>query len=99
MTDMVIAVFDGASEADAAIQDLQVARIPGAVIRREVRDHAELRDDRRANAEHREQGRGWPLVRVAVDGIHAEAVMGILNQYAPLDILDIEERTVQHSRR
>ena len=38
MTETVIAVFDGASAADAALQDLEVARIPSAGIRREVGD-------------------------------------------------------------
>jgi hypothetical protein len=33
MTEMVIAVFETASAADAAVQDLDVARIPSAVIR------------------------------------------------------------------
>ncbi len=45
MTEMVIAVFDAASAADAAVQDLEVARIPTAVIRPEIRDNSELRDD------------------------------------------------------
>ena len=32
MTELVLAVFDAASAADAAVQDLKVARIPSAVI-------------------------------------------------------------------
>jgi hypothetical protein len=36
MTESVLAVFDAASSADAAVQDLEVARIPSAIIRREV---------------------------------------------------------------
>jgi hypothetical protein len=36
MTETVIAVFDDASAADAALQDLEVARIPSAGIRREI---------------------------------------------------------------
>jgi hypothetical protein len=36
MTELVLAVFDAASTADAAVQDLKVARIPSAIIQREV---------------------------------------------------------------
>jgi hypothetical protein len=36
MTELVLAVFDAASAADAAVQDLEVAGIPSAVIRRGV---------------------------------------------------------------
>ena len=36
MTELVLAVFDAASAAGAAAHDLEVARIPSAVIRREV---------------------------------------------------------------
>jgi hypothetical protein len=38
MTETVIAVFDGASAAEAALPDLEVARIPSAGIRRETRN-------------------------------------------------------------
>ena len=34
MRELVLAVFDAASAADAAVQDLEVARIPSAVIQR-----------------------------------------------------------------
>jgi hypothetical protein len=88
MTEMVIAVFDATSAADAAVQDLEVARIPSAVIRREVPDNPELRDD---STRHGAQIRGRPVMTVAVDDIHAELVTGILDQYAPLDI---QERAV-----
>jgi hypothetical protein len=36
MTELVLAVFDAASVADAAVQDLEVARIPSVVIQREA---------------------------------------------------------------
>ena len=45
MRELVLAVFDAASAADAAVQDLEVARIPSAVIQRGVRDGPELRDN------------------------------------------------------
>jgi hypothetical protein len=83
MTEMVIAVFDAASAADAAVQDLEVARIPTAVIRREIRDDSE-------------RSRARPSVIVAVDEMHACAVTGILDQFGPLAI---EERPAQSRRR
>jgi hypothetical protein len=89
MTEIVIAVFDASSAADAAVQDLEVARIPSAVIRRETRDVSELRADSSASAWHSKQNREWTSVTVAVDEMHADAVTGILNQYGPLQI---EER-------
>ena len=36
MTELILAVFEVASAADAAVQDLEVARIPSAVVQREV---------------------------------------------------------------
>ena len=70
MTELVLAVFDAASAADVAVQDLEVARIPSAVIQREVSGSTSAQ----------------PSVTVAVDEIHAAAVTGILNQYGPLQI-------------
>jgi hypothetical protein len=72
MTELVLAMFDAASAANMAIQDLEVARIPSAVIQRGVRN------DSSASAR--------PLVIVAVDEMHAPAITGILNQYCPLEI-------------
>jgi hypothetical protein len=88
MRELVLAVFDAASAADAAVQDLEVTRIPSAVIQRGVRDGPELRDNSSASAR--------PLVIVAVDEMHTPAITGILNQYGPLEI---EERAAQSRRR
>jgi hypothetical protein len=90
MAEMVIAVFDAASAADAAAQDLDVARIPSAVIRREIRDDSPLPDNRSTSGRQSKRSYGLPSVTVAVDEIHAAAVTGILNLYGPLEI---EERT------
>jgi hypothetical protein len=76
MAEVIRAVFAAASAADAAIHDLQVARIPSATISR-------------ANTRESEQGHLRPLVTVAVDNMHADAITGILNQHGPLGI---EER-------
>jgi hypothetical protein len=70
MTTLVLAVFDAASTAGAAVQDLEAARIPSAVIKREVPGNTSAQSS----------------VTVAVDEIHAAAVTGILNQYGPLQI-------------
>jgi hypothetical protein len=89
MTELVLAVFDAASAAGAAAQDLEVARIPSAVIRREVSDrNPKRRDNGSASAR--------PSVIVAVDEMHALAVTGILNQHGPLEV---EARVAQSHRR
>jgi hypothetical protein len=74
MTALVLAVFDAASAAGAAVQDLEVARIPSAVIKREISGSTSA------------QSSVAVTVAVAVDEIHAAAVTGILNQYGPLQI-------------
>jgi hypothetical protein len=89
MTEMVIAVFETASAADAAVQDLGVARIPSAVIRRGMRDDPALPDNRSTSGRQSKRVYGLSSVTVAVDEIHAGVVTGILNQYGPLEI---EER-------
>lgn len=70
MTELIVAVFGAASAADAAVQDLEVARIPSAVIQREIPRSTGVR----------------PSVTVVVDELHAAAVTGILNQYGPLKL-------------
>ena len=76
MTELVLAVFDAASAADAAVQDIAVARIPSGVIQEE----AEL----------------GQRVTVAVNEMHAPAVIKILNKNGPAKI---EERVTQSHRR
>jgi hypothetical protein len=84
MTQMVIAEFDAATAADAAVRELEAAQIPSAVIRRYVNDHP----DERIMLTGPDGGHrgGRPFVSVAVDMIHADAVAGILNQHGPLDV-------------
>ena len=94
MTEIVRALFETPATAEAAIQDLRVARIPSAVIEGGDRGNApqgsEPLWDRNANAWQR------PMVTVAVDKMHADAVTGILRQFGPLNI---EERLAQSHRR
>jgi hypothetical protein len=84
MTQMVVAVFDAASAADAAVRDLEAAQIPSAVIRRYVNGDP----DERITPTGLDGGHhaGQPFVSVAVDMIHADAVAGILTQHGPLDV-------------
>jgi hypothetical protein len=70
MKEMVVAVFEAGAMAEAAVQDLAVARIPSAAIRRSASGWEAA----------------YPMVTVVVDDIHATAVTGILNQYGPVHI-------------
>jgi hypothetical protein len=84
MTEMVVAEFDAASAADAAVRDLEAAQIPSAIIRRYLNDDPDERiaptgSDGGHHGSH-------PFVSVAVDVIHAGAVAGILNQHGPLNV-------------
>jgi hypothetical protein len=99
MTELVTAVFEAPSTAEAAIQDLEVARIPSVVIQRGTsgdRDGSASSWHSVAGAWHNKRSRDWPLVTVAVDEIHATLVAGILNQHGPLEL---EEREAQSHRR
>jgi hypothetical protein len=95
MTELVTAVFGAASVAEAAVHDLEVAQIPSAVIQREFGSGA----DSSASAWNRStSASAWqrPMVIVAVDELHVDAVAGILKQFGPLEI---EERAAQSHRR
>ena len=99
MTELVTAVFEAPSMAEAAIQDLEMARIPSVAIQRGVsgdRDGKASTWHSVAGAWHNKRSRDWPSVRVAVDEIHATLVAGILNQHGPLEL---EERVAQSHRR
>jgi hypothetical protein len=95
MTEIVTAVFETPATAEAAMQDLQVARIPSAVVQRGGGDSV-LRKDSNAVWHHKASAWQRPMVRVAVDEMHADAVTGILRQFGPLSI---EERVAQSHRR
>ena len=84
MTQMVVAEFDAASAADAAVRDLEAAQFPAAVIRRYVNDDPAERIAPTGSDDRNYEGR--PFVSVAVDMIHAEAVAGILNQHGGLAV-------------
>jgi hypothetical protein len=97
MTELFTAVFEAPSTAEAAIQDLETARIPSAVIQRGVSgDRGASTWHNAADAWHDKRSRDWPSVTVAVDEIHAALVVGILDQHGPLEL---EERVAQSHRR
>jgi len=74
MTGLVVAVYGSSLAANMAISDLEVARVPSAVIRHEVRD-------RLANP-------GERLVAVTVDDRHVSAVAEILNLQGPVNLVE-----------
>ena len=109
MTEMVVAAFNSSSVAEAAIGDLETARIPSAGIKSYSEDEPAYQDYRGRHPEH--QGGFWSwligeeptqtqeygvydtslasghtVVTVTVDELHADAVIGILNQHRPHEI-------------
>jgi hypothetical protein len=85
MTEIVVAVFETPSSADAAAEDLTAARIPSAAVQRGGSDSA-LRED--SSAVWHRNANPWqmPLVTVAVDEMYANAVTGILKQHGPVNV-------------
>jgi hypothetical protein len=86
MNEVVVAVYGSASAAEAAVQDLTVARVPSSSIRQFVSDPEaqegllELHD--------RSIASGDIVVAVTVEDRHASAVMGILDMQAPLCVTE-----------
>jgi hypothetical protein len=78
VTEVVVAVFDSSLAAEAAVQDLKVARIQTAVVQRGISEPVISEDTHAARA--------YPTVKVVVDEIHAGAVTGILQQYGRLNM-------------
>jgi hypothetical protein len=68
--------------AEAAFQDLSVACIPSAIIQRGLGDLTIRADN---NAVWHRNANAWqrPMITVAVDETHADAVTGILRQFDP----------------
>ena len=81
MMEVVVALFDSASSAEAAIDDLEIARIPSA----QVRQFGNRPDSERGIIElrHASLVPGDRIVAVTVEEHHARAVMEILDMQAP----------------
>jgi hypothetical protein len=84
MSEVIVAIFDAAPSADAAIRDLEAAQIPAAVIRRFVNVDPEhhiipvpLHDAPRL---------GSPTVSVVVDEVYTRAVEEALEKRAVLTV-------------
>jgi uncharacterized protein (TIGR02271 family) len=109
MTETIVAAFDSAAAAEAAIQDLDRAKIASAMVRSYTKENPDYVDYRAREPEHKggfwswllgeeptptgEYGTydtslasGYTIVTVTVDEIHADAVVGIIDQHGPTDI-------------
>ena len=80
MNEVVVAVYRSASAAEAAVEDLRVARVPSATIKQFVSDPAA--QEELLELHHRSIASGDRVVAVIVENRHASAVMGILDMQA-----------------
>lgn len=86
MNEVVVAVYRSASAAEAAVEDLKVARIPSAVVRQFVNDPAA--PEGLWELHNRSIASGDRVVAVTVEERHAPAVIGILDMQAPVDMTE-----------
>jgi hypothetical protein len=82
MNEVVVAVYKSASAAEAAVEDLKVARVPSATIRQFVSDPAA--QEGLLELHNRSIASGDRVVTVTVEDRHASAVMGILDMQVPV---------------
>jgi hypothetical protein len=86
MNEVVVAVYRSASAAEAAVDDLEVARVPSATIRQFVSDPGA--QEGLLELHSRSNASGDRVVTVTVEDRHASAVMGILDMQAPLTMTE-----------
>jgi len=102
MPEMIVAVFDTASEAEAAIRDVEAARLPSVVTQRYAKDDPELRDYAGEDTGRKQGFWSWLLGEDAPAHEHAvyDRSLGaggtivtatVDEEYAP-QVLDILER-------
>ena len=82
MNEVVVAVFRSASAAEAAVEDLKVARVPSATVRQFVSDPATQEGFLKLH--NRSTASGDRAVTVTVEDRHASAVVEILQMQAPV---------------
>ena len=82
MNEVVVAVYRSALAAEAAVQDLEVARVPSTTVRQFVSDPAA--QEGLLELHNRSFSSGDRVVAVTVEDRHATAVMAILNMQAPV---------------
>lgn len=86
MNEVIVAVYDSARAAQTVVDDLNVARVPSAMVRQFVSDPGaregllELRG--------RSATSGDRIVAVTVEDRHASAVLGILGMQAPVSMTE-----------
>ena len=83
MNEVVVAVYRSALAAEAAVQDLEVARVPSTTVRQFVSDPAADEELLEVRNHHRRTTSGDRVVTVTVDERHASAVLEILALQAP----------------
>jgi hypothetical protein len=81
MNEVVIAVYKTALAAETAVEDLNVAKVPSAIVRQFVSDPAAR--EGLLEIPDRSMASGDRVVAVTVDDRHARAVTGILELQAP----------------
>jgi hypothetical protein len=81
MTEVVVAVYDTARAAEAAMADLEVARVPTTAVRQFVSDPAA--DEEVLEVRNGSMTSGDRAVTVTVDERHVRAVLDILGMQAP----------------
>jgi hypothetical protein len=86
MIEVVVAVYNSASAAEVAIEDLKVARVPSATVRQFVSDPAA--QEGLLELHHHSTASGDRVVAVTVEDRPASAVMGILDMRAPVTMTE-----------
>jgi hypothetical protein len=94
MDEVVVAIYGSSSAADAAVEDLKVARIPSATIRHFVRDSAAQKG--LLGLHNRSIASEDVVVAVTVEDRHASAVLRILGMQAPVSMTEAPLLGVKH---
>jgi hypothetical protein len=86
MNEVVIAVYKSTSAAGTAVEDLEAARVPSAIVRQFVNDAAA--PEGLLEVCNHSMASGDRVVAVTVEDRHASAVMGILDMQAPVSMTE-----------
>ena len=86
MDKVVVAVYRSALAAEAAVEDLKVARVPSTTVRQFVSDPAA--PEGLLELHSQSISSGDRVVTVIVEDRHAGAVMGILDMQAPVSLTE-----------
>jgi hypothetical protein len=86
MNEVVVAVYNSASAAQTAIEDLRVARVPSATIRQFVK--VPSAPEGLLELRNRSTASGDRIVAVTVEDRHASVVMEILGMQVPVSMTE-----------